>query len=597
MPTYYLRNTVITTAKYDELDPSAYYYDASYASWVCAKKVSLASPFKPDTAQPATTFVAEPTAFSTLGYRTSATLNQIFNAGNWVLSFAVHANTYFAQKGYVKFRLWRSTNADGSGATQITDGWKASSLIGFTAGGVNVTGSATWDAIGIVTLTDEYLFVEVEWYATVSGGNNGAVVYWHHDGPLDTLVTPAPCILVSIADSVGLADVVTDVIISSKFLPHVFENLSLADVVVVNKSLILVSENLSLADAANFMLSTGWGYFKSHVIGYAAGAGTNYPKRVTVHYGGGTDGSPNVSGEDVYCDSRCKADFGDVRFTGGDGSSLLDYWVESKVDGDYAVFWVEVTGSLESVNQTIYIYYGKTDATTVSNGKNTFPFFDDFSVSPNGWTFAHGGSISGGNLVIPASSAAAVQVTAYKTRPAGLDNYRFRLGLANCAATNNGWFASGRGFLADGNGALPVFLARDYYYNPLTQCCFITRAAVLLSNLAPARDNLPHLMEYTKFGIGVVYRWDDASNTGTDPATETGTLVTFGYWGSLNSVANINWVFLAKYVSPEPAHGSWGSAQVGVKTVADSLVLSEALLKNCYLRWGFLISFRLVEVE
>lgn len=112
---------------------------------------------------------------------------------------------------------------------------------------------------------------------------------------------------------------------------------------------------------------TGWGYRKSHVINYAAGAGTLYQKQVTVHYGSGTDGD-----DDVYLNSHCRTDFGDVRFTDDDGTTLLDYWMESKVDSDYAVFWVEVADDLSTVNQTIYVYYGKADATTTSNLTNTF---------------------------------------------------------------------------------------------------------------------------------------------------------------------------------------------------------------------------------
>ena len=116
----------------------------------------------------------------------------------------------------------------------------------------------------------------------------------------------------------------------------------------------------------------GWGFRKGHTINGAVGAGTNYQIRVKVHYGSGLD-----SGEDVYCSGHCRTDFGDIRFTDDDRITLLDYWLQKKLDGDYAIFWVKVTDDLGS-NQTIYIYYGKTDAETTSNGVNTFIFFDDF---------------------------------------------------------------------------------------------------------------------------------------------------------------------------------------------------------------------------
>jgi len=96
------------------------------------------------------------------------------------------------------------------------------------------------------------------------------------------------------------------------------------------------------------------------------------------------------SGEDVYLDEKCRTDFGDVRFTNNDGTTLLDYWMESKSDSDNAVFWVEVADDLSTNPATIYIYYGKSDEVTTSNGGNTFIFFDDFEGQtvgqpPSGW--------------------------------------------------------------------------------------------------------------------------------------------------------------------------------------------------------------------
>ena len=47
------------------------------------------------------------------------------------------------------------------------------------------------------------------------------------------------------------------------------------------------------------------------------------------------------TGQDaVNLNGHCRTDFGDVRFTDDEGT-LLDYWIESKVDGEYAIFWVE----------------------------------------------------------------------------------------------------------------------------------------------------------------------------------------------------------------------------------------------------------------
>jgi len=130
---------------------------------------------------------------------------------------------------------------------------------------------------------------------------------------------------------------------------------------------------------------TGWQYRKSHDInGSTTGAVTYYQIRITVHYGSGTD-----SGEHVYLNGKCRTDFGDIRFTSDDGVTELSYWIEEKIDSNYAVFWIKVPYIPASPNNaTIYIYYGKSDATTTSNGEDTFAFFDDFegtSIDTSKW--------------------------------------------------------------------------------------------------------------------------------------------------------------------------------------------------------------------
>ena len=125
----------------------------------------------------------------------------------------------------------------------------------------------------------------------------------------------------------------------------------------------------------------GWSYRKSHVINPVVGAGTNYQIKITCHYGSGTD-----NGEDVYLNGHCRTDFGDIRFTGDDGATLLDYWMGRKSDSNYATFWVEVKDDLSNNPAVIYVYYGNSSATTTSNGEDTFLFFDDMEEGEEKWT-------------------------------------------------------------------------------------------------------------------------------------------------------------------------------------------------------------------
>ena len=75
-----------------------------------------------------------------------------------------------------------------------------------------------------------------------------------------------------------------------------------------------------------------------------------------------------------------KADFSDIRFTDSDGTTLINYWLESETDSTSATFWVKIPSIPAAPSTaTIYMYYGNSAATSASNGDNTFEFFDDFS--------------------------------------------------------------------------------------------------------------------------------------------------------------------------------------------------------------------------
>lgn len=132
----------------------------------------------------------------------------------------------------------------------------------------------------------------------------------------------------------------------------------------------------------------GWSKRKRGVIkGSTAGAQTDYQMKITVHKGSGTDSST-----DVYCDGNCRDDFGDIRWTEEDGTTLLDYWIEDVVSGDYAVFWVKVPSiPADPGTAVVLMYYGNPDATSISSGEDTFVFFDDFSSDPaDRWTVVEG---------------------------------------------------------------------------------------------------------------------------------------------------------------------------------------------------------------
>ncbi len=144
---------------------------------------------------------------------------------------------------------------------------------------------------------------------------------------------------------------------------------------------------------------SGWNFRKSLLIdGSVATAGTDYTIKFIVNYGVGDD-----EGENVYLENKAKTDFGDVRFAQSDKQTLISYWLESKIDSATATFWVKIPGNLTAQSQTIFMYYGNNEASSMSNGSATFIFYDDFSSDLSKWTKEVNGAhiyINSGHLVL-----------------------------------------------------------------------------------------------------------------------------------------------------------------------------------------------------
>ncbi|MHA1929846.1 MAG: DUF2341 domain-containing protein [Candidatus Thorarchaeota archaeon] len=122
-------------------------------------------------------------------------------------------------------------------------------------------------------------------------------------------------------------------------------------------------------------------YRMFHAISGSPGAGTNYQVEIRVHSGTGVD-----SGNLVNIPSAYWTPSNPVRFTDNDGETLLDYWKEWS-DVDDAIYWVEVKDNLD-FDTGIFLYFGNSSETSLSNGEDTFLFFDDFeNGNLNRWDY------------------------------------------------------------------------------------------------------------------------------------------------------------------------------------------------------------------
>jgi hypothetical protein len=294
----------------------------------------------------------------------------------------------------------------------------------------------------------------------------------------------------------------------------------------------------------------GWMYRKSHVINPASDAGTNYQVRIVAHYGSGTD-----SGADVYLNGKCRSDFGDVRFTRSDGVTLLDYWMQEKVDGDYAVFWVEVADDLSTNPVTIYIYYGNATATTTSNGDNTFIFFDDFEVDLSKWT------VTG---TVGLSTDYAYQGSKSVKIGTGSTNISRNPNLSNIA---HGVKYYDRMTAKKEKHVMKATTATEAYEGvdeDQSTGYYIYRigATNYVSNVS--RSVGWHSFEIRQTPTKTYFVIDGVvqSNTGSGGTVTAQALGS--WWSANNEVSYFDCSYIRKFVDPEPSHGSWGSEETAV---------------------------------
>ncbi|MEM2099231.1 MAG: DUF2341 domain-containing protein [Candidatus Bathyarchaeia archaeon] len=304
-----------------------------------------------------------------------------------------------------------------------------------------------------------------------------------------------------------------------------------------------------------------WLYRKSHIINSAVGAGTNYQVKIVAHYGAGID-----TGEDVYLNSKCKSDFGDIRFTAADGSILLDYWMESVTYYDNAVFWVKIPGDLGKSDQTIYVYYGNTAATSTSNGTNTFLFFDDFDESLDKWTARHGiWSIDSSDfLKTPILDNYQIATASFMMQD-GRIRYHFKQDspITGVNLASLGCFA-----MSPREDTFYLFQCVDQAVRDTLELWkFVDGYSVdgYKTGLAGTVVNVGanwHTGEFLLYGSELRGRLDDLHEVKViDTTLATTGYLGFRYGGMEGKYFLIDWVAVGKYVSPEPSHGSWGQEE------------------------------------
>jgi hypothetical protein len=330
-------------------------------------------------------------------------------------------------------------------------------------------------------------------------------------------------------------------------------------ILIILMSCLMIFVPLVSADGDNWLI--GWGYRQSHVINNATGAGTNYQVKIFVCNTTGVS-----SGNIAYLGSHVLSNnFGDVRFTDNDGSALLDYWKET-VNSTCGTFWVEVADDLSTIAQTIYVYYGKVDTATTSNGVNTFLLFDDFlgsSLNTTKW----GAYTLGSGTVTVGNSLLTLYVPAAQSSSAGiysLSTFTYK------ALRFKGTFASG----VSGNYQLLGFSKINSWgmNNIISAMVWDTENGRLYTSIGgvPTSTNVimgkgvSHIYDITWQTNRVELLKDDGSLAVNTANVQTSANYVFPVIYTVVTSAfttTIDWVCVRNFVYPEPVHSTWGSEE------------------------------------
>lgn len=283
-----------------------------------------------------------------------------------------------------------------------------------------------------------------------------------------------------------------------------------------------------------------------------------YQKRVIVHYGSGSD-----SGENTYLNEKCRTDFGDIRFTDDDKTTLLDCWMESKVDSDNAVFWLAVEDDLTLDNQTVYIYYGKADAvypylaTELAHGEATFDAFDDYadeSINEAKWTTTGTPTESGGVMTVGALDGIRGLTTF------GL-NYglRFRANMKSPAGATYNQYGLAN-WDSDFNVAAPY---EGLMQRSATVNLWTINTGGYVEDLGTDYQDVQRIWDINRKNVSAVHFWVDGIqlNVGTGH-TSASLAPQFYDSGTVEGEGMVvDWVAIRKFVDPEPVHSSWGEEE------------------------------------
>ena len=322
------------------------------------------------------------------------------------------------------------------------------------------------------------------------------------------------------------------------------------------------------------MALSSWVYRKKINISGASGAGTNYQVLLRV---GESSGSSNY---DFHLNGLASLfpfdtnQSGDLRFASDlSGNSLLDFWVERVVGtapNRTAYIWVKISSNLDT-DQSIYCFFNSTDTSNVSNGENTFLFFDDFSGDLNKWDIIEGdASIVSGVLRVGSNSSDNRIITNSFT----IENSRVR--------ARRKLDSGKRSLIAHGSSTSDIYDAGLQYDIDSNRWFILDSTGSTNYPSGPVLDTDYHIWEYTVYNNEVKGYVDDIY-IGNRVGTTGSNNIQVRTWDS-SHYSYTDWIFVSKYVYPEPSFSSAGATTMHTPTetltISDSITIGDIVDRN-----------------
>jgi hypothetical protein len=256
--------------------------------------------------------------------------------------------------------------------------------------------------------------------------------------------------------------------------------------------------------------------------------------------------------------AACQSDFDDIRFTNSDGTTLLDYWIESisgTTPNQIATIWVEFD-SIGTTDTTFYMYYGNSSATAYSNGPNTFLFFDDFSGTlSDKWSVGGSCVNSGGICTITRTGGVDASISSWSSFAT---NTRWRSRLKSLHSNNSSYVESFGLSNATGPNYYRAYYCYSLYNLKYTQYAPSTwNAGTAIGGWAA---DTYAIQEVKRNGTtSTISSVNDANEVTISANVPTGNMYcnidAVVYNGS---IMYTDWVFCSQWLVTEPAWTSWG---------------------------------------